>query len=232
MSSAKTILLVAATSFTVTLVSPHWASAQVMGREASECDIAASLNIEKPGCPAPSGQRVRTRGLAIGNADVMPPSPPPAPESNMAPAATSAPMRVEPTPAPTQRAQPSTAQPRTQAPRQQVSAAFKINFEFGSTRLTGESRDILDRVGAVLNSPAASSIRFRIVGHTDAVGSASTNQDLSRRRAYAVVDYLMEVHGIARNRLEAVGMGESDLLNPRNPRGGENRRVEIINLGS
>ena len=46
-------------------------------------------------------------------------------------------------------------------------------------------------------------VRFRVYGHTDAVGSSAYNKRLGLRRANAVVSYL-STQGIDRSRLEAV----------------------------
>lgn len=233
------------------------AETAVFGKEASECDIAASLGIAKPDCPAVT-KKPRTRGLAIGNIDAMPKAPPQAaqpasmataPKAIGEPAApASAPAltpsalgvvpqgvvpqgampKAAPVPAPAMAAQPS-ALPAPQAPRK---AAFRIEFEFGSSALTGESKHILDRLAAVLTASAAGSVRFLIAGHTDAVGSDSANLALSERRAKAVMDYLIYSHGVSSSRLEAVGRGETEPLIPANPAAAGNRRVEIINLGT
>ncbi len=112
-----------------------------------------------------------------------------------------------------------------------LKAAFRINFDFNSARIRPESRAVLDRVAAVMAEPAAATTRFRIVGHTDAVGTDRANLTLSQRRAGAVVDYLVERHGIRRDRLESGGMGSREPLIPANPKAAENRRVEIVNLG-
>lgn len=48
-----------------------------------------------------------------------------------------------------------------------------------------------------------------IEGHTDSDGSEDYNQDLSERRARAVVDVLVEEHDIEADRLSATGYGES-----------------------
>ena len=74
-------------------------------------------------------------------------------------------------------------------------------------------------------------MRFRVAGHTDSVGSAARNQTLSEQRAQSVVTYLTTTHHLAPARLEAVGKGSSEPLIPANPTAGENRRVEITNLG-
>lgn len=74
--------------------------------------------------------------------------------------------------------------------------------------------------------------RVALVGHTDALGSVEANIDLSRRRAEAVMDRLVAEFGVARETLEAHGMG---WLAPRatnlTPAGREaNRRVEAVAL--
>lgn len=114
-------------------------------------------------------------------------------------------------------------------PAPELRAAFRVEFDFNSARIKPESRAILDRVAAVMTT--AGKTRFRIVGHTDAVGGDAANLALSRRRAAAVVEYLASHHHIRRDRLEASGMGARDLLLPGEPKAAANRRVEIVNLG-
>jgi flagellar motor protein MotB len=55
---------------------------------------------------------------------------------------------------------------------------------------------------------------------------------LSQRRANSVRDYLAGKFGIDRSRLQSVGRGEAQLLNPAAPNDRTNRRVEVMNLGS
>jgi outer membrane protein OmpA-like peptidoglycan-associated protein len=74
----------------------------------------------------------------------------------------------------------------------------------------------------------ASDIRqFRIAGHTDARGSDEYNLRLSQLRAEEVMRYLVRDCGIAPNRLQALGLGKSLLLNAADPLAPENRRVEF-----
>ncbi len=110
-------------------------------------------------------------------------------------------------------------------------ASFQINFEFGSARLSADATQILDRIGAVLTAQDASSVKFRIAGHTDGVGSASRNQKLSEARAEAVKAYLTGHFSIDGSRLQAVGKGSRELVNKDDPGAAVNRRVEITNLG-
>ena len=69
--------------------------------------------------------------------------------------------------------------------------------------------------------------RFRISGHTTSVGSAKYNEWLSQQRASAVESYLVDHDEVARDRLEAIGMGERELIDPKDPGSWANRRVEV-----
>lgn len=85
-----------------------------------------------------------------------------------------------------------------------------IEFDERRARLRPGSRETLDRAVEILERrPDAG--RLRVVGHTDSDGSARRNLDLSQRRAEAVVAYLIE-QGIDPERVEAVGVGEEQLL--------------------
>jgi len=92
----------------------------------------------------------------------------------------------------------------------------------------------LNQLGQALTQPALAPYRFRIEGHTDTVGSAGYNKELSDRRAAAVRNYLAANFKVDPARLEAVGMGEEGLLVPTADQTAEprNRRVAVINLGS
>jgi outer membrane protein OmpA-like peptidoglycan-associated protein len=56
----------------------------------------------------------------------------------------------------------------------------------------------------------------RVEGHTDSQSSDALNLDLSQRRANNVRKRLIEGEGIAPERLEAVGYGESQPVDTNN----------------
>jgi outer membrane protein OmpA-like peptidoglycan-associated protein len=98
-----------------------------------------------------------------------------------------------------------------------------VNFAFDSARLSATARGILDRQAHWIRQ--FPEVRFRVYGHTDAVGSDAYNQRLGRRRAHAVVNYLVR-HGISRGRLEAlVSHGETRPLVVTQGRERRNRRT-------
>lgn len=70
--------------------------------------------------------------------------------------------------------------------------------------------------------------KMRIEGHTDDKGSHEYNQKLSEGRAASVVKWLAE-HGVDKNRLVAVGLGETrpDFPNDTEEHRAKNRRTEF-----
>ena len=102
-----------------------------------------------------------------------------------------------------------------------------INFAFDKSNLPKESRRILDKALAVINSSGKSE-RIEIRGWTDWTGSDKYNAGLSQRRADAVRNYFIE-HGIDADRLTARGMGKSfKYTNHTGDGRWMNRRVELI----
>ena len=98
-----------------------------------------------------------------------------------------------------------------------------VNFEFNSAHLDGRSQSILrQQAGWIRQFPE---IRFRVYGHTDAVGPNRANKSLGLRRANAVVRYL-STQEISRSRLEAVvSFGETQPLVVSQGRERRNRRT-------
>lgn len=110
------------------------------------------------------------------------------------------------------------------------SVNIKVYFEFDSATLKPEARDVLNTLGEALTYGELNNYRFQIAGHTDALGLDDYNLRLSRQRAQAVLDYLVSTFAIDPARLDAVGYGESQLLDPGHPDGEVNRRVQVTRL--
>ena len=106
-----------------------------------------------------------------------------------------------------------------------------VQFDFGSARIRPQSYRTVGLLADLLYHPYLLGYRILIVGHTDAVGGREANLELSQRRADAIRDALINPFGIAPQRIEAVGLGEEQLLNRSNPQAAENRRVQLINIG-
>lgn len=114
--------------------------------------------------------------------------------------------------------------------QEERSIDLDITFELGSARLTTNAKTQLDALGQALVSPQLTTAQIGIYGHTDASGAADFNKTLSEKRAEAVKIYLAGKFPIDPARLATAGYGEEKLKNPANPKGAENRRVEIVNL--
>ena len=120
--------------------------------------------------------------------------------------------------------------PTTDTPRGLVVDMGDVAFDTGKSDLRPEGREALAKLsGIVLNYP---SLRLKIEGHTDNVGSAEFNQALSEHRARAVRDYLVG-QGLDASSVSAEGLGEKNPVSDNlTPQGREkNRRVEIILSG-
>lgn len=105
-----------------------------------------------------------------------------------------------------------------------------VTFASNSSMLTETSQTSINSFAAglmIVDELRESNSRFRIEGHTDAVGSDTFNQQLSEQRAQAVVDALVEL-GIPAERFEVVGKGESEPLDGRRGTDPLNRRVVAV----
>ncbi len=106
---------------------------------------------------------------------------------------------------------------------------FSISFGFDSAEINQESYRTLDTLAGALKSQSLLKSRFLINGHTDAKGEEDYNQELSQRRANAVVQYLVAQHDVEPQRLKAIGFGETALKDLGDGEAAINRRVEIVN---
>jgi outer membrane protein OmpA-like peptidoglycan-associated protein len=106
----------------------------------------------------------------------------------------------------------------------------EILFRFGSDEIDPAAYADIGEVAQALLSPELADTSILIAGHTDAVGSAAYNLDLSLRRAIAVRRHIVNTYGVAQHRLLVTGFGFErlkDFLDTDSPR---NRRVEFINI--
>lgn len=102
-----------------------------------------------------------------------------------------------------------------------------ILFATDSAELTASIRKNLRVLAQHLNKYPSSNVQ--VIGHTDNQGAASYNLNLSRQRAAAVTQVLMN-QGVAPQRVTSIGRGEDQpIASNLTPEGrAQNRRVEII----
>jgi outer membrane protein OmpA-like peptidoglycan-associated protein len=108
-------------------------------------------------------------------------------------------------------------------------AVYGIKFDFGKATITDDSVKVLDEIGKLLKDNA--DLKLRIEGHTDNVGKAHANLELSRKRATSVKDWLTH-HGIDGSRLTIDGFGDTRPIEDNKTDEGRarNRRVELVKL--
>ncbi|RCH56230.1 hypothetical protein DJ568_05715 [Mucilaginibacter hurinus] len=105
-----------------------------------------------------------------------------------------------------------------------------ILFDVNTATIKPESAGVLQEIANVLKENPA--INVRIVGHTDADGTAAANQKLSINRAESVKSALAETYGISVTRMQVAGKGATQPVAPNKTETGkaQNRRVEFIKL--
>ena len=81
-----------------------------------------------------------------------------------------------------------------------------VLFDFNKATLRPESKDALNYLVMILNENP--NITIELASHTDIIGSAEYNMELSNRRAQSVVDYLIEA-GVDKERLTPKGYGKT-----------------------
>jgi outer membrane protein OmpA-like peptidoglycan-associated protein len=103
-----------------------------------------------------------------------------------------------------------------------------VLFKFNSAKLTDEAKQQLDQLG---KGQVGSMKRYfvAIQGFTDKIGTAEYNLELSRRRAQAVQNYLVETYNVPVYRIQIVGLGKDKPVNEEKTREDreKNRRVEV-----
>ena len=102
---------------------------------------------------------------------------------------------------------------------------FEIKFAFDSAALEPAEVDKLNTLCEVVKTSEIA--QFKIIGHTDASGTDSYNQNLSLLRAEEVKRHLVEDCGVPTEKLVAEGVGEAFPMDPNDPRADVNRRVEF-----
>ena len=104
-----------------------------------------------------------------------------------------------------------------------------VTFDSGSAAITSSEAAKLADLGSIVNDLIARNPGeiFLIEGHTDAVGSASSNLTLSDRRAESVARALTEYFDVPPENLVVQGYGEGELLIPTTGNERANRRVAV-----
>jgi outer membrane protein OmpA-like peptidoglycan-associated protein len=107
----------------------------------------------------------------------------------------------------------------------------EINFENNSIAIEPESYRTIGLIADALHHPDLFRYKFLVVGHTSSTGDALHNLKLSQQRADAIRVALATTFAVPADQLFSVGVGQEWPIDPANPKGAINRRVNLINLG-
>lgn len=101
-----------------------------------------------------------------------------------------------------------------------------INFKYNDYHLLDGSFKELDSLVEFLNTNQK--VKIKVIGYTDDIGLDSENLDLSKNRAKAVYEYLIQ-KGINKGRLDYSGKGKENPIYPNTneENRAKNRRVEL-----
>ena len=107
-----------------------------------------------------------------------------------------------------------------------VTFSSNVLFAFDKSDLTDQSKNTIQDLYKILNQYPDENVL--IVGHTDDIGAADYNQQLSERRASSVASYLTQL-GIDASRISTKGKGETEPKYPNDTDAhrAANRRVEF-----
>jgi outer membrane protein OmpA-like peptidoglycan-associated protein len=124
----------------------------------------------------------------------------------------------------------NSALPTRESRRGLISEIGGVHFATGTANIDSPAREGLARFSGIVASYPG--LRFNIEGHTDSVGSAAMNNELSMRRAMSARDYLIS-QGVAASSINVQGFGFSMPVADNSTGDGRarNRRVEIVISG-
>jgi outer membrane protein OmpA-like peptidoglycan-associated protein len=107
-------------------------------------------------------------------------------------------------------------------------ALYGIYFDTGKANIKSASQPTIGEIAKLLTQQPK--LALIVVGHTDSQGSLQYNLGLSKQRAQAVKQALVDQHGIAASRLWAYGVGYLvPVASNRQEEGRvQNRRVELV----
>ena len=135
------------------------------------------------GCGGPIVFEGQTATPIAGDLPPPPPPPPPPPEPPKPP-------------------------PRVELKEDKIQINEKVQFEYNSSKIKPDSFSLLQEVAKVIKDHPSLK-KIRVEGHASSEGNDDYNMRLSDARAKAVRDYLVNEGGVAADRLEAKGYGET-----------------------
>ncbi len=105
-----------------------------------------------------------------------------------------------------------------------------IQFDTDTPIVRPDSYATVGRIADAMVQASMLPYTFLIVGHIEANGKRESNVILSQRRADAIRDILVNTFKISSKRLQSIGLGEEQLLDPAHPTAPVNQQLQIMTI--
>jgi OOP family OmpA-OmpF porin len=105
-----------------------------------------------------------------------------------------------------------------------------IQFDIDTPIVRPNSYQAVGRIADALVNVTLLPYSFLIVGHIEANGRRESNVILSQRRADAIRDILVNTFKISAKRIQSIGLGEEQLLDPAHPTSATNQQIQILTV--
>jgi OmpA-OmpF porin, OOP family len=110
------------------------------------------------------------------------------------------------------------------------SITLDIQFDTDTPIVRPQSYETLGRIADAFVHASLLPYGFLIVGHTDATGRREANVLLSQRRADAIRDVLVNTFKISSKRIQTIGLGEEQFIDPAHPTSVVNQQIQIVTV--
>jgi outer membrane protein OmpA-like peptidoglycan-associated protein len=105
-----------------------------------------------------------------------------------------------------------------------------IQFDTDTPIVRPDSYQTVGRIADAMVHGSLLPYSFLIVGHIEANGKRESNVALSQRRADAIRDILANTFKISVKRMQAIGLGEEQILDPTRPTASVNQQIQIFTI--
>jgi OOP family OmpA-OmpF porin len=105
-----------------------------------------------------------------------------------------------------------------------------IDFDSDTPVVRPSSYEMVGRIADALVHATLLPYSFLIVGHSDATGRREANVMLSQRRADAIRDVLVNTFKISSKRIQSLGLGEEQFIDPAHPASKDNLQIQILTI--
>ena len=105
-----------------------------------------------------------------------------------------------------------------------------ITFDTDTPVVRPESYQTVGRIADALVQASLLPYSFLIVGHMETTGRRENNVLLSQRRADAIRDALVNTFKISTKRIQTIGLGEEQFVDPAHPASPVNEQIQIVTI--